>query len=132
MTTPLSPREVWEKQHEYVRNFDAAGQAALFAEDGVWELPLAKDPIPRRLEGRAAILAFAQVGMEHARNSGRKIIGYENVTIHQTSNPEVIVAEFTLRGRTADSQEYTTPYVQVLRVRGGLIMSLRDYFILPA
>jgi uncharacterized protein len=52
-----------------------------------------------------------------------------NVTIHQTADPEVIVAEFEYQGTDADTGEpYALPGIFVLRVRGGEIVSSRDYF----
>jgi uncharacterized protein len=52
-----------------------------------------------------------------------------NVTIHQTTDPEVIVAEFEYQGTDADTGEpYALPGIFVLRVRDGEIVSSRDYF----
>lgn len=52
----------------------------------------------------------------------------ENLTIHETADPEVIVAEFEYRGTTAGSGEpAVVPCVFVLRVRDGEIVESRDY-----
>jgi uncharacterized protein len=52
-----------------------------------------------------------------------------NVTIHQTTDPEVIVAEFEYQGTSGDTGEpYSVPGIFVLRVRNGEIVSSRDYF----
>jgi uncharacterized protein len=52
----------------------------------------------------------------------------ENVTIHETSDPEVIVAEFEYHGDAADTGERVViPAVFVMRVRDGEIVSSRDY-----
>lgn len=52
-----------------------------------------------------------------------------NITIHQTTDPEVIVAEFEYQGTAAGTGEpYTLPGIFVLRVRDGEIVSSRDYF----
>jgi uncharacterized protein len=52
-----------------------------------------------------------------------------NITIHQTTDPEVIVAEFEYQGTVADTGEpFTLPAIFVLRVRNGEIVSSRDYF----
>jgi len=123
-----TPQAVWEKQHEYVRNLDADGQAALFAEDAVWELPFAPAGVPKHLEGRAQILAISKAGMERAQQSGRRITGYSDIKIHKTTDQEVIIAEFTLDGDSPDTGAYHTPYIQVVQVRNGKIILLRDYF----
>jgi ketosteroid isomerase-like protein len=52
-----------------------------------------------------------------------------NVTIHQTTDPEVIVAEFEYQGTGPETGEDTAvPGIFVLRVRDGKIVSSRDYF----
>jgi len=52
-----------------------------------------------------------------------------NITIHQTTDPEVIVAEFEYQGTSDDTGEpYALPGIFVMRVRDGEIVSSRDYF----
>ncbi|HEX3489237.1 MAG TPA: nuclear transport factor 2 family protein [Streptosporangiaceae bacterium] len=52
-----------------------------------------------------------------------------NITIHQTTDPEVIVAEFEYQGTSDDTgEQYALPGIFVLRVRDGEIVSSRDYF----
>jgi uncharacterized protein len=52
-----------------------------------------------------------------------------NITIHQTIDPEVIVAEFEYQGTDPETGEaYAVPGIFVLRVRNGEIVSSRDYF----
>jgi ketosteroid isomerase-like protein len=52
-----------------------------------------------------------------------------NITIHETTDPEVIVAEFEYQGTAADTGEpFVLPGIFVLRVRDGEIVSSRDYF----
>ncbi|MFL6124941.1 nuclear transport factor 2 family protein [Actinophytocola sp.] len=52
-----------------------------------------------------------------------------NITIHETTDPEVIVAEFEYRGTVVETGEsFAQPGIFVLRVRDGEIVSSRDYF----
>lgn len=52
-----------------------------------------------------------------------------DITIHETTDPEVIVAEFAYRGTVVETGEpFALPGVFVLRVRDGRIVSSRDYF----
>jgi len=52
-----------------------------------------------------------------------------NITVHQTTDPEVIVAEFEYQGTAAETGEpLAVPAIFVLRVRDGEIVSSRDYF----
>ena len=60
-----------------------------------------------------------------ARTLDRKPVG---ITVHETADPEVIVAEFAYRGHVVETgEEFTVPCVFVLRIRDGLIVESRDY-----
>jgi len=124
MAQPLSPAEVflalvngvaegrWEElpslyaeQTDVVHPFDPLRQPALRSRDELREhfTPAGERP---RVARRVA-----------------------NVTIHQTTDPEVIVAEFEYQGTDAGTGEpYALPGIFVLRVRDGEIVSSRDYF----
>ena len=45
-----------------------------------------------------------------------------DLRVHETADPEVIVAEFTYRG-----EGFAVPCIFVMRVRDGLIVESRDY-----
>lgn len=124
MPPPLSPREVflalvhgvaesrWDdlpdlyaEQTEVVHPFDPLRGPALRTRDELREhfTPTGAGP---RLHRRPA-----------------------NITIHETTDPEVIVAEFEYQGTVADTGEsFALPGIFVLRVRNGEIVSSRDYF----
>jgi hypothetical protein len=124
----MTPRQVWERAHEFVRAFDLAGFASLFREDGVLETPFAPAGMPGRIEGRENIARVLGVAAERAKAAGRRIVGYENVVVHQTIDPEVIVVEFTLVGAAGAARTpYRSNYVQVVTVRAGQIVRFRDY-----
>lgn len=123
------PRDVFERLRERVLRFDAEDQAALFAEDVVVEFPFAPDGFPRRIEGREAFVTALQRIMDLAKSYGHKIDGYESQLIHDTLDPEVIVAEFEVVGRLeSDGSEFRLPYVQRLRIRDGEVIAFRDYW----
>lgn len=51
-----------------------------------------------------------------------------NVCVHETADPEVVVAEFYYEGTVAETGEaFKLPGIFVLRVRDGKIVSSRDY-----
>ncbi|TDB74438.1 ketosteroid isomerase [Actinomadura sp. KC216] len=50
-----------------------------------------------------------------------------NITVYETADPEVIVAEFEYRGTTASGEPFRVPCIFVLRVRDGKIIASRDY-----
>ena len=49
-----------------------------------------------------------------------------DIVVHETADPEVIVAEFAYRG-SVDGREFRVPCVFVMRVRDGQIVESRDY-----
>ena len=76
-----------------------------------------------REEMREGIQRRLAAGGEPPR---RRRVG--NVTIHETTDPEVIIAEFEYQGTDPGTGEPTAqPAIFVLRVRNGEIVSSRDY-----
>jgi uncharacterized protein len=52
----------------------------------------------------------------------------EAIVVHETADPEVIVAEFEYQGTVlATGKAFAVPCVFVLRIRDGLIVESRDY-----
>lgn len=123
----MTPTDVFHRAHECVREYDIA-YVDWFAPDGVLELPFAPPPMPRRVEGRAAIRALLEPRYAAARAAGRRIVEYRNLRIHETRDPEVIVVEFEVGGRAADGREYALPFIHVIRVVADQIVLQRDYF----
>lgn len=124
MDQPLSPSEVflalvngvaegrWEElpslyaeQTDVVHPFDPLRRPALRTRDELREhftAPSAGTRLPRRAA---------------------------NITIHQTTDPEVIVAEFEYQGADPGTGEaFALPGIFVVRVCDGEIVSSRDYF----
>jgi ketosteroid isomerase-like protein len=122
MSVTATPRQVFETRTELV----AAGRwgeiADLYAEDTVVETPFAL-PFPHRAEGREAIRAhFARSG------AGAMEMKTENVRVHETTDPEVIVIECDYKGRFIPTDRtFEVPSIQILTVRDGLIVSARDF-----
>ncbi|MEV7388375.1 MULTISPECIES: nuclear transport factor 2 family protein [unclassified Streptomyces] len=81
---------------------------------------------------RAAALRTRDELREHFRPDDvgpRLNRGVANITIHETTDPEVIVAEFEYQGTVEETGEpFALPGIFVLRVRDGRIVSSRDYF----
>jgi ketosteroid isomerase-like protein len=125
----MTPTEVFHRAHERVRAYDITF-CEFFAEDGVLELPFARDPMPRRVAGRAAIRALLEPRYRAARAAGRVISGYRELVIHETRDPEVIVVEFTIDrpDHAQDVDEQTMSFVQIFRVVDDHIVLQRDYF----
>ena len=125
MAEPASPREVFLA----LVNGVAAGRWAelpdLYAEqtDVVHPFdPLRAPALRTREELRKHFTAPTDATDRPSRRAA-------NITVHETTDPEVIVAEFEYQGTDADTgKPYALPGIFVMRVRDGEIVESRDYF----
>jgi ketosteroid isomerase-like protein len=122
-----SPRAVFERAHGHVRAYDLRF-VDCFAADGVLEMPFAPIGMPRRRVGRDAIRRALEPMYRAARAAGHEVLAYDDVRAHDTADPEVVIVELVAQGVQADGTPYQMPFIQVVRVRGGEIVELRDYF----
>jgi uncharacterized protein len=120
-----SAREVFDRAKRLALAKDLNGFADLFAPDGVHELPFAPPGVPRRLEGRETLRGyFAAV-----TGTPLKHTAFENMTVYETADPGVIIAEYDAHGTvTGTGRPYQLRYLQVVEVRGGQITLWRDYW----
>jgi ketosteroid isomerase-like protein len=95
-----------------------------YAADTVIEMPFAPPGMPTSSRGR-----------EELRSRRKAAAGLwefdavDNVHLHTTGDPEVIVAEYRIHGRvTSTGRRFAFSYVMVTRVRDGQIVHTRDYF----
>lgn len=124
--TAASPREVADNVVRMVEGKDGLVFADLFAEDGVLEYPFAATGLPERLEGRKVIREFHDRGLSRARDLF-EMEGVES-TVHETTDPEVVIAEIRHHGRShVTGRPYRSEALGVIRVRNGEIVSYRDY-----
>jgi uncharacterized protein len=122
MAEPRSPREVFLALVNGIAEGNPEGLPELYAEkiDVVHPFdPLRGAALRSREELRERMEQLAR-GPRPRRRVG-------NVTIHETTDPEVIVAEFEYQGSTDAGEPYALPAIFVLRVRNGEIVSSRDY-----
>lgn len=119
---PETPRDVLLRYLEGVaaQQWDALPE--LYAVTAVVRHPFATDD-SQPLVGREQLRDhFAQLGRRRLKMQARDVI------VHETANPEVIVAEFTYHGHSAsDGNAFERPAVFVLTVRNGQIIESRDY-----
>ncbi|MFC5184251.1 nuclear transport factor 2 family protein [Actinomadura harenae] len=116
-----SPSEVFLRLVESLAAKKTDDLHLLYAEDAFVTHPFAYPE--SRFEGREALREhFAQVpGMPFEMT-------VRDVVVHETADPEVIVAEFVYDGRnTATGVRFTVPNIFVMRIRDGLIVEARDY-----
>ncbi|MEV5746251.1 nuclear transport factor 2 family protein [Actinoallomurus sp. NPDC052308] len=118
------PRAVYERILRAALDGSADDYADLYADDAVLEFPFAAPGPPRSLHGRAAIRAHLRAAMGGAL----RIEEFRGVVVHETTDPEVIVAEHAIVGTaTASGLPCSIANLVVLTVRDGRIVRQRDY-----
>ena len=100
--------------------------AELYAADVVIEQPYAR-PEPHTIRGREEVRArFA------ARTSMPLRLVPANVVVHETTDPEVVIAQFDYDVTvTTTGESFRTANVIVLRIRDGLIVESHDFHDTP-
>jgi uncharacterized protein len=95
------------------------------AEDVVIEFPFAPEDRLGRFEGREGFLAFAQAARAELPVRFDEVC---SVMIHETADPEVIVAEYEVRGTLRTTGERAgAHFVSVIRVHDGRVTLWREY-----
>ena len=122
MTEPVEPLQVVERLLDGVATGLTPALADLYEADAVVELPFAR-PGGLRLEGRAAIRDHF-VRAAQARLTLLPVA----VKLHQTLDPEVVIAEYDYEGRAIETgRSFVVSNVQIIRVRAGRIVASRDF-----
>jgi len=97
---------------------------AMMSEDFVMEFPYARPGMQPRIEGREAVVAYL---MTVAGNVSVDTV--DNVVVHETGDPEVVIVEFEAHGRAPKVDEpYDQRYISVIRTRGGRMIHYKDYW----
>ena len=122
MSEPASPREVVEALMRGISNGAWADLHTWYAEDAVVEYPFAL-PTPTRLDGVQAIRKYFA-----AAATSPLQLQLRNMIVHETADPEVVVAEWDYDGMvTTTGRSFQVSNIQVSRVRNGKIIASRDY-----
>jgi ketosteroid isomerase-like protein len=118
----LTAQEIFALRTELIHQRRWSDLAEHYAADAVVDMPFAL-PEPVRLQGRPAIEA-------HLATAARAPLYFtvENVVIHQTADPEVIIAEYDyLLSVTTTGKTLRVSNIQLFKVRNGQIVETRDY-----
>lgn len=120
-----TPADVLARRSKLLLDGDADGFAELFAPDAVIEVPFGGTPgMPARQEGREAIREAARQVLA----SPLRIEDFEVTSLHQTQDPEVVIAEVRTAGTvTTTGRSFAATSVQILRIRDGKIVHFRDF-----
>src|SRR6201986_3792630 len=122
---PASPSDVLARRRQLMLAGDADGLADLFAPDAVIEFSFHGPPgTPVRLEGREVIREYSRQVMA----SPLRLEEYEVTELYQAQDPEVVIAEMRAKATvTTTGRPITATSIQVLRIRDGHIVLLRDF-----
>jgi len=96
----------------------------MFAADGILEFPYNLTLQNVRLEGKAAIAAQLE------KAAGTAIIdSITNVTVHQTTAPNMVILEFDGKGHNIKTgHTYKQHYISVITMSNGYIIRYVDFF----
>jgi uncharacterized protein len=118
-----TPADVLAERRRLTLSGDADGLAGLYASDAVIESPFAPGA-PARLEGREAIREYSRRVMA----SPLRLDDYEVTELYQTQDPEVVIVEMRGAGTlTTTGQSFSATSIQILRIREGQIVLVRDF-----
>ncbi|QUQ68489.1 nuclear transport factor 2 family protein [Kutzneria sp. CA-103260] len=114
MTTPA---EVFHRLLDGVTGRKWDELPLLYAEDAVVVYPFTGARLSGRSQIREHFAAAATRGVD---------LRAEDVVVHETTDPELVIGEFVYRGRR-DGRDIDAPRIFVMRIRDGLIVESRDY-----
>lgn len=115
----IAPRVLVERFLDLVDCGEWRQLPELYADDALIEFPLAQ-PVATRLDGRNAIRAHFERARIRLRVIDRKIL--------ETSDPEVIVADYRYDGGSIHSERrLIVSNIQIFRIRLGKIITSRDF-----
>ena len=122
MPAAASPRHVVEAVMQGITDAAWSDLHRWYADDAVVEYPFAL-PAPSRLEGVEAIRRYFA-----ATATAPLKLRAQNMVVHETTDPEVVVAEWDYDGLvTTTGRTFRVSNIQVSRVRDGQIVASRDY-----
>lgn len=122
-----TPRQLLVRFRQAMLDFSPDAFADLFSSDAIYEFPfLVPHRETQRYDGREQIRAGFTRAWASARPSPLK--GIRDVRVHDTADPEVIVAEQEMDAINHQTGRlFTSAFLLVLRARHGEIVHLRDY-----
>lgn len=125
MSPTASPRQTAERLLQATIAADPGEIADCYAPSVVIEMPFPAHALyPDRIE-------TTREDLRERFRAGTAIRHYQrlsDVVIHQTADPEVVIAEYQLHGELIQTSEpFAQRFVMVMTVRDGRIVYSRDY-----
>jgi ketosteroid isomerase-like protein len=121
----MTPREIFERMRVRWLAGDTTFDSDLLTDDVVIETPFAAPGRPTRTVGKVQVLAFTEAGR---RSFPVRFTDCREVTVHETTDPDVIVVEYVLAGiHTGTGVTAAAPFIGVLTARDGRLAGWREY-----
>ncbi|HEY4454784.1 MAG TPA: nuclear transport factor 2 family protein [Pseudonocardiaceae bacterium] len=117
-------REVVEQVLRASREMDTDTFVSLIAPNCHLEWPYRPEGVPAALDGREQIREF----LTTQATGLVRFDEYRNIVIHETTDPEVVIVEYDADGTVIPTgAPLRQRIIAVLTIRGGLVVSYRDY-----
>lgn len=117
-------REVAERLLAAAVSGHPEDMADCYAAEVVIEMPFSAGLYPARVAATREELRARYAAGSTARRYER----LSDVRIHETADPAVVIAEYTIHGRmVADDSPFSMSFAMVMTIRDGLIVHSRDY-----
>jgi len=126
VATRQSPREAFARFQEEVLSNAPDLTPGLYTDNVIVEIPFARLGIPDRVEGLKAFKAMARAGRAALPVRFEE---FRNVTIHNTDDPAVVIAEYELAGTVTTTKRLASArFIVILTVdEQGRIAHWREY-----
>jgi uncharacterized protein len=110
---------------ELAGRMDVDALIGYFADDAVMELPFAPGQMPKRYEGKDAVLAFQRFARD-----AFSTLTMDVDAVHETADPHVVIAEHHSDGVVAENgRRYQNRYVTVFAFDdAGKVVNWREYY----
>ncbi|MEV3861138.1 nuclear transport factor 2 family protein [Streptomyces sp. NPDC050095] len=123
MATTTTPREVLESFLRLTADGPSEAMADVFTTDAVFEMPYLPPGAPVQEPGREAFRTHLREGAKL-----QKFNAVDHVHVHETEDPELVIADYRLHGQVASTgRQFTFDMVMYARVADGLITWSRVY-----
>jgi ketosteroid isomerase-like protein len=117
-------REVVERYFEIMNRLDIEALGDLFADDVVFRLPFAPEPVPRRTEGKAAVLEV-YAGFPSLVSP----LGFHDIDVQPLAEEGKYVAEYRSDCTMLPTgAPYRNHYLGRFTVRDGTIAEFAEFF----
>lgn len=122
--TADDPHALLAHYEQAMLTLDADALAGLYATDGTHEFGFLVPGLEPVYRGREAIRATYRLMWS---SPSVHLVEIRHRAVHDTADPEVVIAEWTAEGRRADGEHVALSGVLVLRARDGQLVHVRDY-----